>query len=38
LLFNSYFDAQLPVLTDKNYAYPNDANLYEFFEVTEVVR
>jgi len=37
-LFNSYFDAGLPMLEDVNFAYPSDSDLYDFFDVTDIVR
>lgn len=38
VLFNAYFGAELPLLGDVNYAYPSDYNLYDFFDVTNIVR
>jgi len=38
LLFNRYFGAELPLLADRNYAFPNAANRFDFFDVTDIVR
>jgi len=38
VLFDSYFDADFPLLPDENYAFPNANNIYDFFEITETVR
>ena len=37
-LFDTYFDADLPMLPDRIYAFPRDAQLYEYHDVTAAVR
>ncbi|MCT7378425.1 LTA synthase family protein [Chelativorans salis] len=38
VLFNTYFDANFPLLSDRIYAFPNDATIYEFHDVTNKIR
>lgn len=38
LLFNTYFGMEYPLLPDVNYAFPNDENRYDFYDVTGIVR
>lgn len=38
LLFNSYFEANLDLLPDQNFAFPNNNNKYDFFQVTDIVK
>lgn len=38
VLFNSYFDAGLPLLEDRIMAFPHDWEIYEYHDVTEKVR
>lgn len=38
ILFNSYFNQNLPLLEDKNYVFSDDDNYYKFIEVTEKVK
>jgi len=35
IIFNCYFDTRLPLLTDRSYAYRDQAHLYDFIEVTD---
>lgn len=37
-LFNAYFGADLPILPDRIYAFPEDTHLYRFHDVTDRVR
>jgi hypothetical protein len=37
-LFDTYFDAGLPLLPDRTIAIPSDTDLYDFHDVTAVVR
>ncbi|HEX2529053.1 MAG TPA: sulfatase-like hydrolase/transferase [Geminicoccus sp.] len=38
ILFNKYFDAQLSLLPDRIYGFPDIFRLYDFFEITHQVR
>ena len=38
VLFDKYFGANLPLLPDRIYAFPDDWSLYDFHDVTERVR
>ena len=38
ILFNLYFNTNYPLLDDKAYAFINSQKLYDFFEVTDIVR
>jgi len=38
ILFNLYFNTNYPLLDDKAYAFINSHKLYDFFEVTDIVR
>jgi hypothetical protein len=38
VLFDTYFGAGLPMLPDRIYAFPHDAELYEFHDVTAAIR
>jgi len=37
LLFDDYFDADLPLLPDRNYVFPDPSHLYTFIDVTDEV-
>lgn len=37
-IFNTYFDANLPILPDKNYIFEDEDNYYKFTEVTDIVK
>ena len=38
VLFNRFFGADFPLLPDRIYAHPFDTNLFEFHDVTSIVR
>ena len=38
VLFNEYFGLDLPTVPDRNYIFPNQGNLYEFIDVTDLLR
>jgi hypothetical protein len=38
IVFNEYFGADLPLLADRSYAIPDIRHLYDYFEVTDIVR
>ena len=38
LIFNLYFDTEIPLLPDINYIFPNLNNLYEFKDVTNIIQ
>ena len=38
VLFDSFFGAGLPMLPDRIYAFPRDAEVYEYHDVTAAVR
>jgi hypothetical protein len=38
VLFNALFDTALPLLQDRTFAFPNDATLYDFHDVTARLR
>jgi hypothetical protein len=38
VVFKEFFGANLPLLEDRSFAYPNTHHLYDFFEVSETVK
>ena len=38
VVFNNYLGANFPILPDRIFFFPNDANIYEFHDVTEKIR
>jgi hypothetical protein len=38
LIFNCYFNGQFELLPDKSYAHKDDNHIYDFFDVTEIVK
>ena len=38
ILFNTYFGANFPLLPDRIFFFPNDANLYEYHDMTDKIR
>ncbi len=38
IIFNRYFGTDLPLLPDRNYVFVDDAHLYKFKDVTDLVR